>query len=396
MKKTIISVIIVLSMLCCFTKVYAVENTEETDDNIKAINEVITQELEKLDLSELETLKDKFGSNELLYNKSVKEMILEFADGKISIDSETVTNYIINLLVTGIRESLIGLSTILVVVILCGLMKNMMGNSFGEVSKICEYVSFLLVVYLIAGSFIYYVNLTKELIGLMQSFVRIIFPPLLTLMTAIGSISSVGIFQPAMAVLSGSMLEFMTNTVVPVGVFGGMTSILSGISKRIKLNKISGFCNSMCKWLIGIAFTVYAGLLSIQGIMAASYDGIYFKTAKYTVGAFVPIVGGMMSDTMDTMLGCSLLLKNAIGLTGLVILASMCLLPMLRYVVCIMSYKLLDAVIDIVADSQISDAISGLISGITTMFAIVCVVTSMTFITVALAINAGNTSIMLR
>ena len=384
---------LICSVFIIFTMPYSSLAQENKDESI---TETLEQELNKLDLTDLEKLKERFNGAEIIGNKSVKEMILEFAGGSNSLNAQSITDYLVSAIIIGTRDGIMNMAVILLVVIMCGLLKNMMGERIGEVSKICEYISFVLVVYILLGNFIYYVDLTKELIEFMQSFVRIIFPPLLTLMTAVGGISSVGVFQPAMAVLSGSMIEFMRNTILPVGIFGGATGILGGISSQIKLGKLSDFCSSMCKWLIGIAFTVYAGLLSIQGVMASTYDGIYFKTAKYTVNSFLPIVGGVMSDTMDTMLGCSLLLKNAIGFTGMIIVTSACLIPLLRYISCILACKLLRALIDTATESKISDAVGGLVSGVTTMFAIVCVITGMTFITVALAINAGNTSVMLR
>lgn len=147
---------------------------------------------------------------------------------------------------------------------------------------------------------------------------------------------------------------------------------------------------------MGIAFTVYAGILSIQGIMASTYDGISIRTAKYTVDSFMPIIGGMMSDTVDTVLGCSLLIKNAIGFTGLLVIASVCLLPLIKYITCILTYKLLSAVVSTTSSGGATMAMDGLVKAVTTLFTIVSVIAVMTFITIGLAVNAGNANLMLR
>lgn len=372
--------------------IYATEQKEEET----SLNDAIEEELNKYDFSSLEALRDKYNSRDILGEKSFRDIVLDFAGGKNTINSESITEYIFAGVIQGTRDGMVNLSFILFTVIICNVLKNMAADSLGDISDICEYVGFVIVVTMLLGTFVSFIGLTKELIGLMQSFVRIIFPPLLTLMTAVGGISSMGVFQPAMAVLSGSMIEFMGNGIMPIGVFGGITGILGGISNKLKLKKLSDFCNSLAKWMMGIASTVYVGILSLQGMMAATYDGISIRTAKYTVDAFIPIIGGMMSDTVDTVLGCSLLLKNAIGFTGLLVVASMCVLPLIRYITCILSYKLLGALIDTTADSKTADAVSGLVCGVTTMFAIVCVIASMTFITISLAVNAGNTNVMLR
>lgn len=380
-------IFIVLVFVFLPVNVYATEGS---------LSDSIKKETEKFDFSPLEELRDKYKDEDILGDKSFKEVVLELASGNSSVDSETITNYIFAKIHDGLKKGMVSLSYILFVVIMCGMIKNIGANQLDDMGNICEYVGFLIVVITLIGTFNEFIQLTGELTSLMQSFVRVIFPPLLTLMTAVGGVSSVGVFQPAMVVLSGSMIEFMGNMIMPIGIFGGMTGILSGVSDRIKLEKLSGFCGSAAKWLMGIASTIYVGILSLQGMMAATYDGISIRTAKYTVDSFIPMIGGMMSDTVDTVLGCSLLLKNAIGFTGLLLIGSMCILPLVRYITCIMSYKLLGALIQTTSDSKTVKAIDGLVSGITTMFIIVCVTVVMTFITITLAINAGNTNLMLR
>ena len=65
---------------------------------------------------------------------------------------------------------------------------------------------------------------------------------------------------------------------------------------------------------------------------AATYDGVTMRTAKYAASSLVPMVGGMVSGTMDTMLGCALLVKNAAGLAAILLTMSVVLMPVLRLV----------------------------------------------------------------
>lgn len=365
---------------------------EEND----SFDDVLKSELSKFDLSQLDDLRNHYAGEDIFQGKDIKTVVLEFASGNQNINVETLINSLLMLVLTGVKDGLINLSVILFTVIVCGMLKSMSSDSLGDISDICEYVGFIIIVSMLLNTFVYYVDLTIDMMGIMQSAVRIIFPPLLTLMTAIGGVSSLGVFKPAMAVLSGGMIEFMGTSILPIAVLGGATGILSGLSQRINIQGISDFCNSLCKWLMGIAFTVYAGILSIQGIMAATYDGVYIRTAKYTVDSFMPIIGGMMSDTVDTVLGCSLLIKNAIGFTGLLVIGSICIMPLVKYITCILSYKLVGALISATSSSWSYSAIEGLTSAVTTLFTIVCVIAVMTFITIALAVNAGNTNLMLR
>lgn len=59
----------------------------------------------------------------------------------------------------------------------------------------------------------------------------------------------------------------------------------------------------------------------------------------------MPVVGGMFADTMDTLVGCSLLIKNAVGVTGLALLLSAAAVPMIRTLCAVMTYRLCAALL---------------------------------------------------
>ncbi|MBQ9625136.1 MAG: stage III sporulation protein AE, partial [Clostridia bacterium] len=334
--KRLIGIIILSTLILSFSFSFAFESAEKT-----AIDDAISEELEKIDLTALEDLREK-----TLLNKPVKEMVLDMAEGKSNINPQSALEYLFTMLLQNFKEMLTDAAFILFAVIMCTALKNMAADGLSDISGVCEYVGFMFAVSVLFTSFLNCVAMTKEIVTIMQSFARIIFPPLLTLMIAMGGITSAAVFKPAMAVLSGGMIELLSAFIIHIGIFGGVTGILDGISSKIRLSGISGFCNSLCKWLLGIAFTVYAGILSIQGLMSAAYDGIYIRTAKYTVDSFMPVVGSMMSDTVDTIMGCSLLLKNAIGFTGLIIISCLCLIPLIKYISYILCYKLLGAIME--------------------------------------------------
>ena len=63
----------------------------------------------------------------------------------------------------------------------------------------------------------------------------------------------------------------------------------------------------------GVVLTLFVGLLSIEGTLSSSVDGITAKTTKAAVSNFIPIVGKILGDAVDTVLGCAAILKNAVG-----------------------------------------------------------------------------------
>ena len=70
-------------------------------------------------------------------------------------------------------------------------------------------------------------------------------------------------------------------------------------------------------------------------------DGITAKTAKTVVSSAIPVVGKILGDAVDTVLGCGIVLKNAVGIVGVVIIIGICLGPILKLALTMISYKIL-------------------------------------------------------
>ena len=77
-------------------------------------------------------------------------------------------------------------------------------------------------------------------------------------------------------------------------------------------------------------FTIYLGLVSIQGLYVTNIDNFTVKTAKFAVGNFIPVVGGFVSDSFDIILSSSQLIKNVFGGIGLILLVGICLIPIIK------------------------------------------------------------------
>ena len=56
--------------------------------------------------------------------------------------------------------------------------------------------------------------------------------------------------------------------------------------------------------LLGLFFTIFLGVISVQGASAAVTDGITLKTAKFITGNFIPVIGRMFTDATDTVIKC--------------------------------------------------------------------------------------------
>ena len=94
-------------------------------------------------------------------------------------------------------------------------------------------------------------------------------------------------------------------------------------------------------WFLGITLTIFVAVVSLEGTLSSSVDGITAKTTKAVVSSAIPIVGKILGDAVDSVLGCGIILKNAVGIVGVVVILGICIGPILKLVLAMITYKIL-------------------------------------------------------
>ena len=83
--------------------------------------------------------------------------------------------------------------------------------------------------------------------------------------------------------------------------------------------------------------------------------GITAKTTKAVVSSAIPVVGKILGDAVDTVLGCGLVLKNAVGFVGVIIIVGICIIPIIKLATLTFAYKLLAGVVQPLAEEKVTN-----------------------------------------
>ncbi len=132
--------------------------------------------------------------------------------------------------------------------------------------------------------------------------------------------------------------------------FSAVLHIVSSLTDKYKVTQLANLLRSVSIGLLGTFVTIFLGVVSVQGSTRAVADGVTIKAAKYIAGNFVPVVGKMFADASDTVIGASLLMKNAVGITGVVVILFMCAFPALKILTLAFIYKMSAAVMQPLGD----------------------------------------------
>jgi len=123
---------------------------------------------------------------------------------------------------------------------------------------------------------------------------------------------------------------------------------------------------------------------------------VVLRAAKYAVDNFVPVVGGMFSDTMDTLVGCTLIVKNALGVAAVLALLGVILGPLMRTLAVVMVMKVGAALLEPVADGEIVRAIGDFSRTIVLFLITMLCVGTMYFLLIVQMLLVGNLTVLLR
>ena len=97
------------------------------------------------------------------------------------------------------------------------------------------------------------------------------------------------------------------------------------------------------------------------------------------------MVGSLFNNVTEMVLGAALLIRNGVGTAGLLVLAILCLTPMVKLLAGGCLYRLLAAVAQPVADKRLTECVDGLGRGILLLLRIFLFTGILLFLSLALA-----------
>lgn len=391
MKKFLFIFVLLLSF-CMFPMQSLVVHANEPtiEDEIETITD---GQLGGLDLSELEEILKKIGEQEykMFGNTNFYDLLQKIISGDFAENSTSFFSALINLIFDDILAFLPLMATIISVSILCGFVSNIRSKIGSKATNdIVHFVCYGVVILLVMNAVMQMINMTVNSLNLLKNVMDAIFPILLTLMASVGGTVSVSVYQPMVAILSGGIFQIATNILMPIFIFILIFTMIGNLSSAFKFDKFVSFFGSTYKWILGTCFTVFLAFLSIQGITASAFDGVSIRTAKFAMKSYIPIIGSYLSDGFNVIMASSVLIKNAVGAAGLLLIFAIIAIPIVKILIFSLSMRLTAAILEPLADSRTANFVHTIAKNCSLLVAILLCVSFMFLLTVALIMCTAN------
>ena len=387
MKKAHYLVLLFLSLLLLFypNVSYAEESIEEQTIQAQKESLGIGEFLKKAE----EYTKEVFGDTD--YNTLFEEAISG------NIDNKKLGNSILNLLGKETLSSVRTIGIIIVIIVIHSIVKSISDHLENKsIAQLTYYVQYILIVTLIMSSFADILSMVKDTIQNLVAFSNLLIPILMTLILTTGNIASVGMLQPILLFMITFIGNLVNQILIPILLVSTVLAIISKVSDRIALDRFSKFFKSSIVWALGVILTLFVSLVSLEGTLSSSVDGVTAKTTKAAVSSFIPVVGKILGDAVDTVIGCTSILKNAVGVVGVITILGICILPVIKLVLLMATYYIGAAICEPIADEKIVKLLEQVGDTFKILLAILCSISVLLIIGTTLVMKISNSGLMYR
>lgn len=379
-----------LFIFLTFLSIVNIPQNALADSNVEltelsgSVNEIVNG----LNLSEIQQMLDEMNDYNI-FGGSIKNKIVSILNGNYYTDYSNIIEIILSIVFDNIQNLLPFIFTIVSIGILSNLISGLKSDN-SSTYNIVNFVCFSVIVLMLIFTFKDILLLTKDTLSLILKQMQIVFPILITLLSTVGSVTTISIYNPMVAVLTFLVSVIFDKILYPLFIILFLLMILGGMSETVKLNKLQGFLMSTFKWSVGIVFTLFTGFLSLQGISAGKFDSISIKATKFAIKSYIPIIGSYISDGMDFLVLGSVLVKNTIGIVGLLILFITIISPVMSILLIKLSLQLVSGILEMTGAGKISNFIGDCSKVLVYPIVIIISVSFMYLITVALIMCTAN------
>lgn len=238
-----------------------------------------------------------------------------------------------------LTQSVRGAVTLAMVVLFTGAAQGFAAASGGAAERWVPLAGVLGVTALSAGDLSALIGLGTATMQDIAAFTKLLLPTMAAAIAGSGGILTASAWQigtlwaaDALTALIGELFLPLTYCHIALAAAGaalpecGLERLADGLKKLISW----GLCGMVA------LFTLY---LSVSNVLTGSADRAAVKAAQTAVSGTVPVVGGLLSEAAEAVLGAAHSLRSVIGAAGVFGVLLLCLTPLVRLGVQFLLYK---------------------------------------------------------
>lgn len=278
--------------------------------------------------------------------------------------------------IRAVQPSLVEACGVCLCVIAINLLAGIASNftdSGKRITSLVAAVSCGVVLFRATGSLL---HLGTETVSELNNYGKLLLPVMTAALAAQGGISSSAMLYAGSAAFMAILTTAITKLLVPLVCIYLCLCIADSALENETLKSLKSSVKWIITWSLKIILYIFTGYIAISGIVSGTTDAAALKAAKLTISGAVPVVGSILSDASEAVLVSAGLMKNSVGIYGLLAVISLWIGPFLQIGVHYLLLKLTGGVCAVFGTKQSSALAKDFAGGmgfILAMTAAICV-----------------------
>lgn len=150
-------------------------------------------------------------------------------------------------------------------------------------------------------------------------------------------------------------------------------TLVSSFDKGLTIKPVVSFLQNFTTWLIVFIMTVISVIMSFQTSISAASDSVSMRTVKFAASQSIPVIGGMVSESVKTLSSGLSLIRSATGGGAIIIILLTSLSPLLSMLLSKFALSVSGALSKMFGDAPLNDLINDSVRLINQMMAIIVI-----------------------
>ena len=342
-----------------------------------------------LDYGEVQSVIDEMLPKEM--ELSFSNLVQQLVQGDFKQFFKNIIDFLQKKIFFEIRSSKDILIQMIGIVVISAVFTNFsMAFTKTSIAETGFYLTYMLLFTLLLTSFVTAVEVASGLTQQMLRFMSVLVPVFCLAVTLTGNVQTGVWYHQAMITVLTLTEWFISKGVIVLVHIYVLISLVNHLAKEDMLSKCAELIKNISLWMTKSAFGVVVGIHFIQGLILPAFDSVKNGWMSRFTSA-VPGVGDAMGSVFKTVVGSAVLIKNGVGAAGLMILALIFLLPMLKLIIMVLMYMITQAVVQPIADKRMMACLQTVSEGVTLLMKVEGMVFVLFFLSMAMMASASNT-----
>lgn len=265
-----------------------------------------------------------------------------------------------------------------------------LGGSLGK-SLIGEngfYVTYLLMTALLLYSFSIIFQLARETVAELQRIMETLIPVYILAVSVTSGLTSSAALQEGMVLGLTAVSYGIQKIIFPLAELFVVLGLVNNLMEEDYFSRFGDLIKTGIQWMLKGILAAVVGINTIKSMLAPAADSV---TATALQRGLAIIPGGQAVNTVSgVMIGSGILIKNAIGVGGMLVLVMAVSMPILKMSVFVLGYKFTEALLQPIADKRMLRGIASVSEGGRILISTVLTVIALFLLTIAIIAVSTN------